>query len=223
MSIYPTVHITQLRKNVHFKWKKNSSERPGCWPFVRRPSSSTPWRLGCMESNNHWDLRPVTVYSLTALRQQNGSCRKAYVVTRRMKHFLRHFILHDTTKCTMCSVWCWDMDIDPSGQKKAIGFWNVGLEGMDKIRCMDWQGIEWWSAAECPRELEHLGHSTAVQTEMDRTHPEAWFTATGHNGGQDVGQSSNERMKAPANAPRRHKWRWRGFEEICRRKKQLAE
>jgi len=45
---------------------------------------------------------------------------------------------------------------------------------------------------------------------------------TGHNGGQNVGQS-NERMKAPANAQRHHKQRLRHFEERRTRQKQLAE
>jgi len=75
---------------------------------------------------------------------------------------------------------------------------------MEKISWVDGADNEWWSAAESPRKQEHLGHSTAVQTQMDRTHPEGWFTATGHNVGQDVGQR-NERTKASANAQRHHK------------------
>jgi len=47
------------------------------------------------------------------------------------------------------------------------------------------------------------------QTQMDRTHLEVRFTTTGHNGGEDVGQSS-KRTKAPTNAQRhpksRDKW-----------------
>jgi len=57
---------------------------------------------------------------------------------------------------------------------------------------------------------------------MDRTHLEAWFTATGRNGGQDVGQS-NEGMKAPANAQQHHKQWLRHFEERRRRQKHLVE
>lgn len=41
--------------------------------------------------------------------------------------------------------------------------------------------------------MVHNGHSTALQTQMDRIHLKAWLTATGHKAREDVGQRNKRR------------------------------